>query len=206
MASTHTIALLCYDGCQLLDVSGPAAVFAAANDEAGRRVYDLRIVSPRGGAVASSAGVALHSARLAALRPRRDATFLVAGGGPAALRTVIADAAVRRAVPRWARLAARFGSVCSGTFVVAALGLVDGKRVATHWAGCAQLAAMYPALDVDADALWVVDGRVWTSAGVTTGIDMALAMVEHDLGAAAANAIAKRLVLNARRPGHQSQF
>jgi transcriptional regulator GlxA family with amidase domain len=102
--------------------------------------------------------------------------------------------------------AARYGSVCTGAFVLAAAGLLDGRRVATHWASCSKLAQRYPALSVDADALYVVDGKVWTSAGVTTGIDMALALVEVDHGAAMANLIARHFVLYARRPGYQSQF
>jgi transcriptional regulator GlxA family with amidase domain len=100
----------------------------------------------------------------------------------------------------------RFGSVCTGAFMLAQAGLLDGKRVATHWASCARLAERFPALSVDAEALYVVDGKVWTSAGVTTGIDMALALVEADLGAATANLIARHFVLYARRPGYQSQF
>jgi transcriptional regulator GlxA family with amidase domain len=99
-----------------------------------------------------------------------------------------------------------FQAVYTGAFVLAAAGLLDGKRVATHWASCDRLADGFPALTVDADSLYVVDGKVWTSAGVTTGIDMALALVEADLGAATANLIARHFVLYARRPGYQSQF
>jgi len=113
---------------------------------------------------------------------------------------------VRRWLRRVAPRTRRYGSVCTGAFVLAAAGLLDGKRVATHWASCARLAERHPALSVDADALYVVDGKVWTSAGVTTGIDMALALVEADLGAATANLIARHFVLYARRPGYQSQF
>jgi transcriptional regulator GlxA family with amidase domain len=90
--------------------------------------------------------------------------------------------------------------------VLAHFGLIDGKRVATHWEACSELAKRFPKVHVDANALYVEDGRVWTSAGVTTGIDMALALVERDLGSAIASAIAKRLVLYARRPGYQAQF
>jgi transcriptional regulator GlxA family with amidase domain len=100
----------------------------------------------------------------------------------------------------------RFGSVCSGTFVLASLGLLDGKRVATHWNACDPLAKTYPHLNVERDMLYVADGKVWTSAGVTTGIDMALTMVTRDLDASVANAVAQQLVLYARRPGYQSQF
>src|SRR6185437_9763870 len=102
---------------------------------------------------------------------------------------------VQRWLQRVAPRAKRYGSVCTGAFVLAAAGLLDDRRVATHWASCARLARRYPALSVDADALYVVDGKVWTSAGVTTGIDMALALVEADLGAATANLIARHFVL-----------
>src|SRR5690606_29623516 len=95
---------------------------------------------------------------------------------------------------------------CTGAFVLAACGLLEGLRVATHWDACAALAVACPAVDVDPDSLYRVDGRLWTSAGVTAGIDMALAMVAHDLGAGIAGQVAKRLVLYVRRPGHQSQF
>jgi len=201
MLRTHKLFLLAYEGCQLLDVSGPAAVFGAANDAAGRNIYDVRIVSPAGGAVASNSGVAVMSRKIGG----QPDTLLVAGGSKG-LPAVIARADVRRWLRRVAPKAKRYGSVCTGAFVLAAAGLLDGKRVATHWASCARLAERFPALTVDPEALHVVDGKVWTSAGFTTGIDMALALVEADLGAATANLIARHFVLYARRPGYQSQF
>jgi transcriptional regulator GlxA family with amidase domain len=201
MTRAHRLFILAYEGCQLLDVTGPAAVFGAANDAVGRTVYDLRVISPDGGAVASNSGVAVQSRRIGG----QPDTLLVAGGSRG-LPAVTARADVRRWLRRVAPRARRYGSVCTGAFVLAAAGLLDGKRVATHWASCAGLAERHAALSVDADALYVVDGKVWTSAGVTTGIDMALALVEADLGAATANLIARRFVLYARRPGYQSQF
>jgi transcriptional regulator GlxA family with amidase domain len=201
MIRAHRVFILAYEGCQLLDVTGPAAVFGAANEAAERPVYDLRIVSPDGGAVASNAGVALQSRRIGG----QPDTLLVAGGS-LGLKKVMAREDVRRWLCKVAPRARRYGSVCTGAFVLAAAGLLDGKRVATHWASCDRLADGFPNLTVDADSLYVVDGKVWTSAGVTTGIDMALALVEADLGAAAANLIARHFVLYARRPGYQSQF
>jgi transcriptional regulator GlxA family with amidase domain len=201
MRHAHRQFILAYEGCQLLDVTGPAAVFGAANDATGRRVYDLRVVSPDGGAVVSNSGVIVQSRQFGG----QPDTLLVAGGSRG-LPAVIARADLRRWLQRVAPRAERYGSVCTGAFVLAAAGLLDGKRVATHWASCTKLAQRYPALSVDADALYVVDGKVWTSAGVTTGIDMALALVEADLGAATANLIARHFVLYARRPGYQSQF
>jgi transcriptional regulator GlxA family with amidase domain len=201
MARPHRISLLAYEGCQLLDVTGPAAVFGAANDGRERPFYDVQIVSPDGGPVVTNCGVAVMSHPIGG----RPDTFLVAGGSrglKAALAREDVLAWLRKAAPK----AKRFGSVCTGAFMLAAAGLLDGKRVATHWASCERLADRFPALTVDADALYVVDGKVWTSAGVTTGIDMALALVEADLGAATANLIARHFVLYARRPGYQSQF
>lgn len=201
MARTHRLFILAYEGCQLLDVTGPAAVFGAANEAALRQIYDLAIVSPDGGVVATNSGVAIQTRRFGG----QPDTLLIAGGSRG-LPAVTARTDVRRWLQRVSPRARRYGSVCTGAFVLAAAGLLDGKRVATHWASCARLARRYPALSVDADALYVVDGNVWTSAGVTTGIDMALALVEADLGAATANLIARHFVLYARRPGYQSQF
>ncbi len=206
MKPPHRVALLVYDRFQLLDACGPAAVFASANDALARPAYEVRIVSPAGGLVASSSGVTLETQALESLAAKKLGTVLVAGGEAAAIRDAIRAPEVARLLPRCAARAKRFGSVCSGAFVLAELGLIDGRRVATHWRSCAPLAARYPKLTVDPDALYVVDGKLWTSAGVTTGIDMALAMVEQDVGADVANTIAKRLVLYARRPGYQSQF
>lgn len=198
---SHRVFILAYEGCQLLDVTGPAAVFGAANEARGQPFYDLGIVSPDGGAVTSNSGVAIESRKIGG----QPDTLLVAGGSRG-----LKAAMTRDDLRRWLRSAApkarRFGSVCTGAFVLAAAGLLDGKRVATHWASCERLARNFPALEVDADSLYVVDGKTWTSAGVTTGIDMALALVEADLGAATANLIARHFVLYARRPGYQSQF
>ena len=206
MPKRRTIALLAYDGFQLLDVTGPAAVFTAANRAVGRPLYDVMVVSAPGGAVSSDSGVPLVTRPITRVPAGRVDTLLVAGAEEAALQAVISDPAVRRWVRRCAASVRRIGSVCSGTFVLAALQLIDGRRVATHWEACSVLAARYPKISVDPEALYVVDGKVWTSAGVTTGVDMALAMVESDCGADIANAIARRLVLYARRPGYQSQF
>ncbi|MBS0220745.1 MAG: GlxA family transcriptional regulator [Proteobacteria bacterium] len=197
----HRIFILAYDGCQLLDVTGPAAVFGAVNEAVRRQVYDLAIVSPDGGPVTTNSGVAIQARRFGG----QPDTLLVAGGSRG-LPAVTARIDLRRWLRRVAPRAVRYGSVCTGAFVLAAAGLLDGRRVATHWASCSKLAQHYPALSVDADALYVVDGKVWTSAGVTTGIDMALALVEVDHGAAMANLIARHFVLYARRPGYQSQF
>jgi len=202
----HTLALFVFDGFQILDATGPAAVFAAANDACGEVFYDVVLVSAKGGEVASSTVARLCTQALEQVKPETVDILLVAGGDEEALLRLAADDSVGAWVRQACASARRYGSICTGVFLLADLGLVDGRRVATHWSACSELAASYPQLEVDADALYVEDGQVWTSAGVTTGIDMCLAMVERDLGSAVANRIAQRLVLYARRPGYQSQF
>jgi transcriptional regulator GlxA family with amidase domain len=200
------IALVAFDGVQVLDVSGPAAVFGAANDAAGRPFYRLHVLSAQGGPITSNCGLALVTAPLASVKAGTLDTVLIAGGSAAGLRAVTQDAAVRAWMMRACAKARRYGSVCTGAIALADLGLVQGKRVATHWESTDLLGRRHPDLRVDANALYVEDGRVWTSAGVTTGIDMCLALVARDLGETIANTIARRLVLYARRPGYQSQF
>jgi len=198
---THRIRILAYDGCQLLDVTGPAAVFGAANEGRAAPAYDIAILSPDGGLVRTNCGVALDSRAIGG-----GADTLLVVGGSAGLKAALAREDVRKWLRAAASKAQRYGSVCTGAFMLAAAGLLDGKRVATHWRSCGRLADTYPAVSVDAESLYVVDGKVWTSAGVTTGIDMALAIVEADLGAETANLIARHFVLYQRRPGYQSQF
>ena len=206
----HHVAFVVYPGFELLDVSGPASVFNVANrslvQRGARPFYKVGLVSAESGGVESSCGVTLGTRSIADLRPAEAQTLLIAGAEGEHLRPALADTKLRAAIPRLAAQAERFGSVCSGGFLLAALGLVDGRRVATHWDACIPFARSYPEVAVDPDALYVVDGRLWTSAGVTTGIDMALAMVARDLDTAIAGEVAKRLVLYARRPGYQSQF
>lgn len=200
------IALLAFDGVQVLDITGPAAVFAAANDAANQEYYRVHILSPAGGAVQSNSAVRLMTQALRSVAPDKVDTWLVAGGDAQGLERLARDARARQWALRASVRARRYGSICTGAFVLADFGLLDGRRVATHWQSCAQLAGAFSEVQVDANALYVEDGRVWTSAGVTTGIDMSLALVAQDLGNPVANAIARRLVLYARRPGYQSQF
>ena len=200
------VVILAYEGAQGLDVLGPAAVFGGAARIAGGRGYEVVLAASRAGHVRTTSGIALAVRGLAGLRLRRSDTLLVAGGEADGVAAAVGDEALVRFVARGAPLVRRIGSVCSGAFVLARAGVLDGRRATTHWLACAQLAAFRPAVRIDPEAIYVTDGPVWTSAGVTTGIDMALAMVEEDLGRAAADAIAARLVLHARRPGFQSQW
>jgi len=143
---------------------------------------------------------------LGAVRPRADDTVIVVGGEDRFMELAAASRALVQWLERAGRVVRRIGSVCDGAFILARAGVLDGRRVATHWSSCARLARLHPRLTVDREAIFVRDGRVWTSAGVTTGIDMALAMVEEDHGARLADSVAAHLVLYARRPGFQSQF
>lgn len=200
------VVLVIYPGAQILDVTGPAAVFTTANRCTGFEHYTVEIVSASGDPTPTSGAVTVETRSARSVPIRGIHTLLVVGGDDGAVLAALDDCTLRDWFRRAAPHAKRYGSVCSGAFLLASYGLLDGRRAATHWDGCALLAERFPAVNVDAESLYVVDGPVWTSAGVTTGIDMALAMVEEDLGAAVAGAVAQRLVVYARRPGHQSQF
>jgi transcriptional regulator GlxA family with amidase domain len=206
----HRIAFVVYPGFELLDPSGPVSAFNGANGilrQSGKPdFYLVELVSAEGGAVKSSSGVAVQTRRIADLLPGQVDTLLIVGAEHEHLLPAMTDPALRAAIPPLTEKAERFGSVCTGGFVLAALGLLDGHRIATHWYSCKAFDAHFPKVTVDPDALYVIDGRLWTSAGVTTGIDMALAMIARDIDAATAGGVAKRLVLYARRPGYQSQF
>src|SRR6516165_3646085 len=200
MTKTRRMTLFAFDGCGLLDVAGPASVFGVANAIARRMAYDVRVVSPHGGLVATSCGMSIATQAPKAVAPETVDTRLVVGGAQDALRRAIAPSATRGWLRRCIRRAARFGSVCSGAYILAELGELDGLRVATHWANCDDLAMQYPDLSVDRNALFVVSGKAWTSAGVSTGIDMALAMVEQDIGRPVADKVAEFMVLTAEQP------
>jgi transcriptional regulator GlxA family with amidase domain len=203
----HRIAILGFPDVQLLDVTGPFQVFASANrlaEEAGAAApYTLSMVSAVSGPIVSSSGLALVAEALPAADQRLD-TLIIAGGP--GVRTAYQDRSLVDWVRQRAGVTARVASVCTGAFLLAATGLLDGKRATTHWSRCADLAAEFPAVRVEQDPIYVNDGAVWTSAGVTAGIDMALALVQADLGRTAATAVARHLVVFAKRPGGQAQF
>ena len=171
------VAFAVYPGFEILDVSGPSAAFNSANRALAaaskKRVYEIDVLSGAGGPVTSSSGIVVETRRIDEHAGHSIDTLLVAGAEQEPLLQAIADRAMRNALPQLAGDARRFGSVCSGAFFLAALGLLDGHRIATHWDACTSLAQAFPSVSVDPDALYVVDGRLWTSAGVTTGIDMA---------------------------------
>jgi transcriptional regulator GlxA family with amidase domain len=197
----RTIGVLIFPDFQLLDAAGPIGAFEIA----GRYVpgaYEIRLLSRHGGPVASSSGVTLDSL------PFEDSgaldTLLVSGGegtrGPAICETTLAF------VRDTARATRRTTSVCSGAYVLAEAGLLDGKRATTHWNRTADFARRYPKVKLEPDRIYVRDGAVWTSAGITAGIDLALALIAEDLGEDIARKTAQQLVVYHRRPGGQSQF
>ena len=193
----NDVVIVVHDHIQSLDVSGPAEVFAAAG-------HQVRVVSVDGQPVRSESGLTLlPDGDLASVRGPVDT--LVVAGGPGTLEALVDQrliAWLRRVAPRCRRIT----SVCSGAFLLAEAGLLDGRRATTHWSVCDALAAHYPSVTVEPDSIYVRDGSVWTSAGVTAGMDLALALVEADHGRDAALAIARRFVLFLRRPGTQAQF
>lgn len=195
-----------FEEVQTLDAMGPAEVFAAVERRLGERCYEVRLASVGGGPRRMSSGITVHTEDLRRLRPLPTDMVFIAGGEEAAIRAAISERALLAWVVRASTVVRRLASVCSGAFVLAAAGLLDGKRAATHWSACDELARRFPRVEVDRNAIFVEQGRIWTSAGVTTGIDMALAMVERDHGAELADSVAANLVLYVRRPGFQSQF
>jgi transcriptional regulator GlxA family with amidase domain len=203
----RSVVIVAYPGMQSLDAVGPFEVFGLAAKVARARGrgwwYQPVLASAAGGPVAAESGLQLVTSTLAETPGRID-TLVVPGGtgvqqarGDQRLVQWVCDAAPR---------ARRVASVCSGAFLLAQGGLLDGRRVTTHWARAGQLAAEFPLIKVDADPIYVRDGRYWSSAGVTAGIDLALALVEADLGAEMAQTVARWLVMFLHRPGGQTQY
>ncbi len=197
MRTLHRICLLIYPGFQLLDAAGPLSAF----EYAGRR-YQLRVVARQPGLVPSSAGPAWQAEALP--RPSQIDTLLVAGGN--GVDAALTDAGLRAWARRVAARGVRVASICSGSLLLAAAGLLEGRRATTHWLRAEQLQREYPSVRVEPDSLYVQDGPIWTSAGISAGIDLALALIAADQGEEAARRVARALVVYYRRPGGQSQF
>jgi transcriptional regulator GlxA family with amidase domain len=199
------IVLIGYPGAQSLDLVGPLEVFSMANNHGAPRAYEVVLASEEGGEIVCNSGLRLGGAVALADLPGEIDTILVSGGGEAATRLARAGA-----LPAWLtgrRLdTRRIGSVCSGSFVLAAAGMLDGRRATTHWGFCDEFRAFRPAVKLEPDAIFVADPPFYTSAGVTAGIDLCLALVEADHGAHVALAVARNLVLFLRRAGGQTQY
>jgi transcriptional regulator GlxA family with amidase domain len=200
--------MVAFPDVQLLDVVGPLEVLAAASQAAARQGaaggYVVEVVGPELTSLRATSGLRLGVDRTYADRPESLDTLIVAGGRGS--RRAAQDDRVRGYVTAMAPRARRVCSVCTGAFVLAATGLLEGRRVTTHWAFAATLAERFPELDVDPDAIYCRDGKYWTSAGVSAGMDLALALVEEDLGRELALEVSRQMVFFLKRPGGQSQF
>ena len=203
--TTRKIALVGYPGVQSLDLVGPLEVFSMANRIGGAAVYELILASPAGGTIVCNSGLQLAGSTSLQELPEDLDTVLVAGGSDAALREV-ADEGVLEWLRQRAATSRRIGSVCSGAFILAAAGLLDGRRATTHWGFCEAISNFRPAVMLEPDAIFVADPPFYTSAGVTAGIDLCLSFVEADHGPRLALAVARNLVLFMRRPGGQTQY
>lgn len=205
--SRRRIELVAFPGVQILDLAGPMQVFVSANDtlaQAGKALpYAIHVVAQDGLPVLASSGLQLATEAL----PPPEATVdtLVITGGPG-VDAAAANVPLVEWIQRRTRAARRVASVCTGAFLLAASGALDGHRATTHWAHCTELARRFPAVSVEPDPIFVCDDPIWTSAGVTAGIDLALALVEDDLGRDVALAVARYLVVFLKRPGGQAQF
>ena len=204
MRSPRTIAFVAFDRLQLLDLAGPIEVFDAANRIRGGGAYETTVLTPDGGPVRSSSRVQLAADASLAEAPGAIDTLVVVGGR--GTRHLIEDHATLHEIRTLAGRARRVTSVCTGALVLGAAGLLDGHRATTHWDSCAELAELSPDIEVLPDQIYVHDRDRWTSAGVTAGIDLALALVEDDHGPELAHEVAAWLVVFARRPGGQAQF
>jgi transcriptional regulator GlxA family with amidase domain len=200
---SRLVLVLAVEGCQSLDVLGPVEVFHHASLEVAG-AYRVEVVGPtNAGVVRMENGLRLGVGSLPEPPPRHD-TLLVAGGSGA--RAAVDDPSIVDWVARASRRAHRTVSVCTGAYLLAAAGLLEDHRATTHWAHCEDLARSYAGVRVDPDPVFINDGDVWTSAGVTAGIDLTLALVEADLGPQVALSAARELVVFLKRPGGQSQF
>jgi transcriptional regulator GlxA family with amidase domain len=205
-ASPRRVEVLAFPSVQLLDVAGPLQVFSSANERAAEQgrppLYDARVIAPEA-EVGATAGLILSASALPAKDDEVD-TLVVAGGQG------VQAAAEDLVLVEWLRLRAerarRVASVCTGAFLLGAAGLLDDRRAVTHWEYCPELQRRFPQARIDPDPIFIQDGAVWTSAGVTAGIDLALALVEEDHGRPLALAVARHLVVFLKRPGGQAQF
>jgi transcriptional regulator GlxA family with amidase domain len=209
MIKQRRVLMLAFPDCQLLDVTGPMATFAGVKEVLGRQVYELVILAPKRGPLRTFSGVsvvadvAIHD--FTPTRLRKSDTVIVAGGSPGVARALDAGLIVEF-LKQAHRRGTRMASVCSGTLLLAAAEVLDGRRATTHWNAVERLRRLRPQVKVDDESIYVRDGNVWTSAGVTAGIDLALAMIEADLGRAMALAVARLYVVFRIRPGGQRQY
>ena len=195
---SRAIALVIHPGFQLLDAAGPTTAFEIA-ERLCPGSYDLVLLAPDGGEIESSSGFRLSAKPL---DEKRFDSIIVSGG------EIIRSITAAEKIVAWLRRAnaRRIASVCTGAFLLAEAGLLDGRRATTHWASADDFSRRYPRVELDADRIFIRDGDIWTSAGVSAGVDLALALIEDDLGSEVGRRTAQQLVVHQRRPGGQSQF
>jgi transcriptional regulator GlxA family with amidase domain len=201
------IVVAAFEGAQLLDIAGPVQTFATANEiakETRGAPYRLIVVSRRGGEICTSAGLPLVTRPIGATRNKRIDTLIIPGGP--GVHAASEDFKTVDWVFRQFSSARRIASVCTGAFLLAETGLLAGRRATTHWKSCGRLQQRYPEIRIEPDPIYVRDGKIWTSAGITAGIDLSLALVQDDLGRKLAMQVARHLVVFLNRPGGQSQF
>lgn len=199
----HNVVFIVFPGVKLLDLSGALQVFEDANRVCPTN-YETAVLALEAGPVKTDTAVSISADAIAQWTGRAIDTLIVAGG--CGVRAAASNPQLITQVQRLTSTSARVASVCTGAFVLAAAGLLDHRRAVTHWESCAALQQAYPAVRVEADPIYIRDGHIWTSAGVTAGLDMALAMVAADHGRQAALTLARSLVAYMIRPGGQSQF
>jgi transcriptional regulator GlxA family with amidase domain len=186
------------EGFQMIGFAAQA-VFEYSNRVAGKVVYEVRVLSENGGPVHSSLGIALQTERFSG---RAFDTLIILGTEDPSIN---ATPALLTFIRRGLKLSRRVTSICTGAFILAEAGLLDGRRATTHWYYARELQRRFPRVNIEEDRIFIVDGPIWTSAGATAGLDLALGMVEKDIGAEAARSVAKKLVMHHRRAGGQSQ-
>ncbi len=202
MRLVRSIGFLIFPDFQLLDAAGPMAAFEIAGQAAEPPPYSLHVLAAGGGMVRSSGPASMHADTITA--DLQLDTLIVAGGY--GTRQALEESAILEFVKSQARIARRVCSVCSGAYILAEAGLLDGRRATTHWRRTQHFATAYPAVRLEPDRIYARDGNIWTSAGITAGIDLALALIGEDLGDEIARETAQELVVHQRRPGGQSQF
>jgi transcriptional regulator GlxA family with amidase domain len=199
------VGVMIFHNFQLLDAAGPISTFEMPARELKPPPYDLQVIAPLDNgpaAVRSSSGASMHAAPLP--RDPKFDTLIVAGG--VGTRKAMIDPRVQQFLAKAAKTSRRICSVCSGAYILAAAGLLDGKRATTHWSRTPDFRERFPQVKLDPDCIYTRDGKVWTSAGITAGIDLSLALIADDLGEDISRSAAQQLVVYHRRPGGQSQF
>jgi transcriptional regulator GlxA family with amidase domain len=199
---TRRAVMFVYDGVQVLDVAGAAQALTTANEEGATPQYDLRICALAEGAVTTASRFAIVAESL----PRSGAVDTVfIPGGPGVHRLRLSKDAISTLL-RICRRARRVCAICTGAFALAETGLLDNRTVVTHWRSCSRFAREFPKINVDPEPIFIRDGAIWTTAGVTAGIDLTLSLIDDDHGAALASRVARRLVVYMKRPGGQRQY